>query len=508
MNEEQVLHTKLESARRELLDMSTRNRLLNTPRGSTRSSRLDIVDELSEQVYRILVCNKRPMTFKPGYEKASRADQDADVSGLTFAQPDDDEVDANGVAARHVDDQLQTTLTSEQLQRRLLTLYRDARTFEEEQGVNVLYLALGFLKWFEDDRSDTARFAPLILVPVKLDRQSASARFHLKATDDELNSNVSLQQRLQADFSLRLPNLPDGNDLSPTDYFRDVGQVVASQSRWEVLPNDMVLWFFSFSKFLMYRDLLPESWPSERPLDGHPLIRALLQDGFRHEPPLCGDDEKIDQILPVSEQTHVMDADSSQAVVIEEVRRGRNLVVQGPPGTGKSQTIANMIAAAVKHGRTVLFVAEKMAALDVVKRRLNGAGLGDICLELHSHKANKRAVLEELQRTIDLSQPAVDDVDRHSVETQTHRDRLNHHVELMHRALEPAPVTPYQAIGELVRLHNHGVQPADPGGRFLLHLKPRELAQVQQPDLHQRAHRPDHRFAHLPPGGNRRNPLP
>ena len=294
-----------------------------------------------------------------------------------------------------------------------------------------------------------------------LDRQSANARFQLKATDDELNTNLSLQERLRADFGLVLPDLPDGDDLSPTAYFREVSQVVASKRRWEVLPNDIVLWFFSFSKFLMYRDLLPETWPKERPLDGHPLISALLRDGFRNEPPLCGDDEKIDQLLSVSEQVHVMDADSSQAVVIEEVKRGRNLVVQGPPGTGKSQTIANMIAAAVKQGRTVLFVAEKMAALDVVRRRLNGAGLGDICLELHSHKANKLAVLEELKRTMQLGQPSADDVQRQSVETQAHRDRLNQHVELMHRVLEPAHVTPYQAIGELVRLRSKGVPPAD-----------------------------------------------
>src|ERR1700757_5431298 len=99
-------------------------------------------------------------------------------------------------------------------------------------------------------------------------------------------------------------------------------------------------------------------------------------------------------------QFHAVDADASQAQVIEEVRTGRNLVVQGPPGTGKSQTIANIIAAAAKEGKRVLFLAEKMAALAVVHDRLVKVGLRDVCLELHSRSANKKAVLGELARTI------------------------------------------------------------------------------------------------------------
>ena len=148
----------------------------------------------------------------------------------------------------------------------------------------------------------------------------------------------------------------------------------------------------------MYRDLEPESWPEERPLDRHPIVSGLLSDGLRGDPAIWSDEDNVDDILHPRDMFHVVDADSSQAMAIEEVRQGRNLVIQGPPGTGKSQTISNLIAAAVKQGKKVLFVSEKMAALGVVKRRLENIGLGDMCLELHSHKSNKRTVLEELER--------------------------------------------------------------------------------------------------------------
>ena len=169
----------------------------------------------------------------------------------------------------------------------------------------------------------------------------------------------------------------------------------------------MVVWFFSFAKYLMYRDLDPATWPAHSPLGSNPTLSSLLGDGFVSEPALCGEGDKIDRADPARDMVHVTDADSSQAVVIEEVRRGRHLVVQGPPGTGKSQTITNLIATAVKEGKKVLFVAEKMAALEVVHSRLERLGLGAICLELHSNKANKKAVLEELARTLALGRPKV-----------------------------------------------------------------------------------------------------
>ncbi len=130
------------------------------------------------------------------------------------------------------------------------------------------------------------------------------------------------------------------------------------------------------------------------------LIKGLLRDGFEAEAPLFTSDAKLDDHLEPSDIFHVVDADASQTKVIEEVRSGRNLVVQGPPGTGKSQTITNILAAAVRDGKSVLFVAEKMAALSVVHNRMVKTGLKDTCLELHSRSANKKAFLQELAQTL------------------------------------------------------------------------------------------------------------
>lgn len=457
-----TIREKLDRARRDLLDLTCRNHLVNTPRQTSRHGRLEIVDELSEEVFRHLVPEGKAMSFLPAsnVERAG-ADGDPSVEAGGLAQPEDDEEESGGLAARHTDDRLQTALSSEQLQRKLLKLQREARTFEEEQGVNILYLTLGFLKWYEADSSDRERYAPLLLIPVALDRRSATSRFKLRYIDDDVTTNLSLQEKLQAEFGLTLPDVPDVEDLSPNDYFADVAEVIAGYPRWEVLGNDIVMWFFSFSKFLMYRDLDPGTWPEGKSLDAHPLMDPLLRGSFRNEPPVCGDDESIDRVLQPADTVHVMDADSSQALAIEEVRRGRNLVIQGPPGTGKSQTITNLIAAAVQGGKTVLFVAEKMAALEVVKQRLDNIELGDMCLELHSRKANKRAVLEDLGRTLRLGAPKVGDLEGQAQQLRASRDRLNQHAEVMHGYLQPAGVTPYAVLGELVRLRALGIEPPD-----------------------------------------------
>lgn len=457
-----ALRRSLEDARRDLLDLTPRNRLLNTVRRRTRSSSIEVLDELSGQIFRILVQEGREMSFLPRPESPDDSlhpdEQTPVVFDTDLVQPDEEEIGPDGVAARHVDNRLQTGMASPVLQKRLLRMYHDARTFEEEQGVNILFLALGFLRWYEDERSDRPRHAPLILVPVELDRPSARSRFRIRWSSQDIATNLSLQAKLRADFGIDLPDTPDNpEDIAPDAYFAAVHDAIETMPRWEVLADDMVLWFFSFAKLLMYRDLDPDNWPTEDNLTSRPLVNALLGDGFVYEPPLCGEDEKIDHLLPALNTLHVLDADSSQSLAIEEVKRGRNLIIQGPPGTGKSQTIANLIAAAVMDGKRVLFVAEKVAALAVVKRRLDNIGLGDMCLELHSNKAKKREVIQELGRTLDLSRPMIDDVVQTASQLEVTRTRLNAHCEMMHTPDQPSGLTPFQTIGSLVELRAAGV---------------------------------------------------
>ncbi len=478
------VHRRLESARRELLDLTARNRLLNTPRRRTRSSSIEILDELSDPTFDRLVSDGKIMSFLPRPEPddaappsespapddettetaPAAADSEPDVlfDEAMFQPEDDDDRERNkeGLAERHTDNRLQTGMTSAALQQRLLRTYCAARTYEEEQGVNILYLALGFLKWFESESSDKVRHAPLVLVPVRLERVSATSRFRIEWTGEDITTNLSLQAKLKTEFGIDLPQAPGEGEMSPTEYFAMVVEAVKHQPRWEVLPNDMVLWFFSFAKLLMYRDLDPENWPAEAPLDEHSLIASLLGDGFDAAEELLGEDEDIDSMIDPSTTLHVMDADSSQAMVIEEVRRGRNLVIQGPPGTGKSQTITNIIAAAVAADRRVLFVAEKAAALNVVKRRLDAIGLGDMCLALHSNKTRKRDVLDDLKRTLELERPVVGGVEQCVSRLREARDKLTGHATRLHEPLQPARLTPYRILGDLVRLQSDGIGPA------------------------------------------------
>jgi len=453
------IRERLLKERHALLDLSTRNRLLNTPLRTRNNRAIEIVDEKSDEVLRLLASGKA-LSFVPGVplseEERAGLDPDDDVTG-GVPQPEDD-VDENGVAARHTDLKLQTRLTSEGLQKRLFDVWYDAQTLEQEQGVNVLYLAVGLLKWFDTDTSDGARHAPLMLLPVRLERNSAADRFKLKWRDEPPSPNLTLQAKMRTEFGLVIEDFKDEDEVDIGAYCSRIVETVASKKRWEVLPDAMVLGFFSFSKFLMYRDLDPENWPEKRGIDSRDIIAALLRDGFSHSEPLVGDGAFVDDVLRPLDLHHVVDADSSQTVVIAEAAGGRSLVVKGPPGTGKSQTITNIIAAAVARGKTVLFVAEKMAALDVVHRRLRQVGLGPLTLELHSNKVNKKTVLEELRRTRDAQhRTSSGDLSVISKLGET-MDALNAFARRLHMPLSPSGLAPQAILGRLACVHDEPSQ--------------------------------------------------
>ena len=385
----------LEQARRDLIDLTRRNRLLHAPLEGKRPWCLAVTgqspDDLFARLYRQE--NFRGYAFKP------RSD---DTNGtLTVSASEQVKVGPDVGPTRRP--RLQTPLANEKLQKRLAKIFREERTLEEEQGLSTLYLAVGFLKWFDSDQSDES-FAPLLLLPVTMARVGGTDGYLLRGRDDDIVANISLREKLKSNFDINLPELPEEEDWKPSTYFQKISREIKRQPRWSVESEAVGLGFFTFSKFLMWRDLHPSSWPNNALLD-HPLVDTLLGHGSEFEtlPALVPDDEPIDQRIDISKCTHVVDADSSQTIVIEETRAGRNLVVQGPPGTGKSQTITNAIASAVHSGKTVLFVAEKTAALEVVHDRLRRAGLGALCLEIHSRKANKKAVVTSLEQALRFS---------------------------------------------------------------------------------------------------------
>ena len=434
----------LEIARRDLLDLGLRNTLLNYR--PLRAKGVEVVDEKPQEVFRLLVHEEKALTFLA-----------ADVAGpagngngaeVHLAQPGDD----HGIAARHSDSRLQTTHPSTQLQSRLLATYHAARTSMEEQGVNTLYLALGMLSWREEDNSEKFLQAPLILVPVELGRSDARDRFHLKYTGEELGDNVSLAEKLKQSFGIKtFPELPEADDVNVDDYFHRVEQAVIGQAGWTVDADAIALGFFSFAKFLMYRDLDPKTWPAADAILDHGILQSLLgEGGFQPASSNYSEERLLDDQLQNRDVVQVVDSDSSQTLAILDSLDGHTMVIQGPPGTGKSQTIVNLIAGAVGEGKRVLFVAEKMAALDVVKRRLDHVGLGRACLELHSNRTNKKTIIEELRHTA-LGERQASPPSRVELSLLSdNRDRLNAYCKAVNEPIGDSGENPCTAYGKLL----------------------------------------------------------
>ena len=416
---------KIERSRTELLDLSLRNRLLNYK--LLKAKGVEAVGAKPVKIFETLLRNNPPMQFLDVKSKSSR------------------------------NNRIRTAETSDQLGRRLLRTYYDANTLIQEQGVNTLFMALGMVSWYESDSSEQERKAPLILVPVRLERDNANAGFKVIYTGEELGANIAFVQKARQDFGIEIPGLADEEETDAEDididaYFTDVSRSIKGMKRWAVDYNSVVLGFFSFNKLLMYRDLDPNSWPENGGLPGNHIIHALLEGGFQEAPSEIGEGDFLDDHLKPDDAHHVVDADSSQAKAIHNVDSGRNMVIQGPPGTGKSQTITNIIAESIGQGKTVLFVAEKMAALEVVKRRLDGIGIGVACLELHSHKTQKKAVIDDLGKTLELGKPSMEGIEDDFITLTEHRDRLNRYAAAVNTPVGDTGVSPYHTYGELSRI--------------------------------------------------------
>ena len=446
------IERQLQAARQRLLDLTGRNRLLNYRPSKRRT--IHVIDEIPKEIFDILVLQEKRMQFKPAdkpTEKLSLLD-DAETEPLPWLQ--DIDIDP---AEHHTDRRLQTELARDELQKRQYYIHQQAQSVFEEQGHSILYLALGYLEWNESRNADQLNLAPLILIPVELERQKVRTQFNLRWSGAELFPNLSLEAKL-AEQGVELPILGTPENKADIDvYFQAVTDAVAEQENWSVVP-DIYLDFFSFTKFVMYKDLEPEKWS----IGTHPLLGFILGDLRNTTASEDGEFEpaEIDLKLPSQNLYHVMDADSSQIAVIEEIKKGKNLVVEGPPGTGKSQTIANAIAELLAVGKKVLFVSEKMAALEVVKGRLDSVGLGDFCLELHSHKSNKRAVLNELERTISAHPPPAVDTEGTFAQIDSLKAELNTYVNALHEPIGKTQKSPFVLFGirETVQRHFESVK--------------------------------------------------
>ena len=353
---------------------------------------------------------------------------------------------------------LLTPLGDRALDRRLRTLDSYARLSLSEQGVHSLYVAFGFLKWFETVNSEVEHLSPLMLVPMSLSRDSADAPWELIEAEDDAIDNLCLRERLKQDFGMVLPSLPDIDDLEEeqarVNFLDSIRKAIAANERWEVLDR-CALGRFAFPKVAMWQDLKDHvdavlSNSLCRSIAGDESIPP--QDSFGFKSPLP-EAATFDDVIEPGQVKTILDCDSSQLEAIVAARRGVSFVLDGPPGTGKSQTIANIIADALSEGRRVLFVSEKVSALEVVKRRLDDCGLGYFCLECHSSKANRKAVLDELKYCLNLPVEVYEDVTPKLEEAKQRRVSLNSYVRSIHRRRPPLGLSPYELYGHVSRSH-------------------------------------------------------
>jgi very-short-patch-repair endonuclease/signal recognition particle GTPase len=441
-----------------LLDLSKRNRALNFK--INKVSTITVIDELPTEVFRLLCKEKKSLKFSPTDAPETKGESEVLEADVLF---DEDEATDSSkesenhlplfapyrtetLAANFTDDVLQTNSSAEKLDKSLRRIEEQARTIIEEQGVNSLFLALGMLHYKESKDSEIVFKAPLILVPVELARRSAREGFTVKMTDEEIIVNPSLIEYLQRNYAIALPEISDEENYDLQDFFGKVNEAITKQKDWKI-TNEIYLALFSFQKLVMYKDLEKNFGK----VAAHKIFQQIINkqgDTFIGLPNEIRE-LSLDKYFAPEQCLQVVDADSSQLRAIATVSQNYDLVLEGPPGTGKSQTITNLIAQALSTGKSVLFVAEKMAALEVVYRRLCEVGLGEFCLELHSTKANKRSVMQDLKITLDASLQSVETTQTATERLPVVRGLLTNYTNAVHQPYGTLNISPYRAYGDL-----------------------------------------------------------
>jgi hypothetical protein len=413
----------LQLLRTRLLDLSPRNRLLNYRHPKGRCVQFADKPDL-RLLFERLFDSKRvlikgvPEPSPRSYErKRPEAKQHAEILGIdtSFEFP----VPPVGPHLGRRLSGLQALYYPADLERLLRKTSTEAKSSIDETGTNMLFLVFGFLEFYESDDSELPLLAPILSLPVTLGRgdidiETRVYNFYISHNGEDLAENHTLREKFKQDFSLNLPEVEEDDD--PETYFRKIEQVINTKRRWRV-RRQLTLGFLSFAKLAIWADLDLKRNP--RMLQ-HELLKKIFEgsntgggDG------LFAKEYKIDE-RPESDLHIIYDADSSQHNAIIDVLSGKNIVINGPPGTGKSQTITNVIASALSKGKKVLFVSEKLAALEVVQRRLDNAGLGHFCLELHSHRSRKKRLIEDIRGRLEqkFAPPANFDVKLASLQRQ------------------------------------------------------------------------------------------
>ncbi|MES2654057.1 MAG: DUF3320 domain-containing protein [Bacteroidota bacterium] len=411
---------------RKLLDLTLRNSLLNT--------------RMTKSAIQFMIFNVGSMedALANGEEfqvlaKPADWDNSARDAGLYQAIHQSDPV-AELVKHELSHKRIRTYLTEGELNAGLINVYRSSRLSLEENGANTLYIGLGFLKWYETEASEKPRYAPILLIPVEIIRKSAQRGFVIRSREEETVMNITLLEMLRQDFGISLGGLEtlpkDESGVDVKAIFNIIRQAVMAKPRWDV-EEQAILATFSFSKFILWNDIHNNADKLCKNKVVASLVSGKLEwaaeENASTEHILDAHLHPVKIALPIS-------SDSSQLHAIVSSGQDKSFVLHGPPGTGKSQTITNIIANALYAGKKVLFVAAKKAALEVVEKRLESIGIGPFCLELHSNKSKKSAVLEQLKLATQVVQKkAPEQFSQEANRLFALRNELNEYVEALHK---------------------------------------------------------------------------
>ncbi|WP_127600249.1 DUF4011 domain-containing protein [Nitratireductor alexandrii] len=368
----------------------------------------------------------------------------ARAHGITpaFDLPDPDEEREDG---RHTDDEIQTLQLPRDLERRLNSIISKGNTWQQETGVNVVQAAFGFLEWSDPNGRDN-NLSPLIVLPVVLKSQKTpgGAKFSVVGAGENAESNGVLAERLKRDFGLKLPDYDGG---STEEYFELIDKLKPNIPTWKV-RRQVVFGIFPSARIAMYHDL--DTTAAD--FANNDIVRAIMAGTQTSGLSPYAKDHDVDAADNEGRSPlMVMDADSSQVSTILDVASGKNIAVEGPPGTGKSQTIVNVIAAALAEGKKVLFVAEKLAALDVVRSRLETVGLGEFILPLQASRSSRKEVVASLRDRLTMgSAQRPRDFDTKHRRLRDTRSKLGEYVEILSSIFAGTGRTVFEILGKAI----------------------------------------------------------
>lgn len=422
---------EVEKWKEKLLDLSFRNRLLNF---KSQRNTLEILCHSLADIEDILADGSEFEILPELIE-----------NNLSSQRTDFEQVREEQITNHFQKKKLLSKIKEDRFASTLTGLYRSAINAEEETGANTLFLALGILSWTETEGSQISRRSPLLLLPVHLKRKYVGGRFFLALRGDETVINHTLLQKLKRDFNFEFPGLdPLPQDDSGVDVkliFNIIRKVIRDKRGWEV-KEEVWLSEFSFQKFLMWKEL-DEHYDA---MLESPIIRRIMTSEVPEDSSHFIRESEVEVKSHPKETFCPLSADSSQMAAILSAASGKSFVLQGPPGTGKSQTIANMIAHCMAVGKKVLFVSEKKVALEVVYRRLQEIGVGQFCLELHSKKSERKAVINSFFEALEYQTKSHDqEWNRISEELVSSRDDLNRYFEELHHK-SPIGISAYEAF--------------------------------------------------------------